>query len=122
MFVFRISKSIYAETLMASGRPNRWNSEGKYVLYCASSLSLACLETIVHSSGELLYKQDYKSIKIQIPDDVTASIININSLPENWKDREQKSYTQGLGDRWYTKQEELLLQVPSAIISTEVNF
>lgn len=33
----------------ASLRGGRWNSPGVAVLYCASSLSLACLEQVVHT-------------------------------------------------------------------------
>lgn len=122
MLVYRISRNIYAETLIASGRVNRWSTGGKFVLYSASSLSLACLETIVHSSGELLYNQNYKSIIIELPEVVAKTIIDINALPENWKEREQQSYTQNIGDEWYAKRETLVLQVPSAIISREVNY
>lgn len=122
MFVFRISKSRFAETLRASGRQNRWNTEGKFVLYSSSSLSLACLETIVHTSGDLLYTEDYKSIVIEIPGSISVGVIDLKMLPKNWKEKEQKKYIQQIGDDWYNKQESLLLQVPSAIINREFNY
>ncbi len=122
MLAYRISKNIYAKTLIASGRANRWNTEGKFVLYSASSLSLACLETVVHSSGELLYKQDYKNITIELSEHIATTIIDINTLPKNWKEREQQKFTQNIGDEWCAKQETLVLQVPSAIISSEVKY
>lgn len=122
MFVYRISKSRFAETLRASGRQNRWNTEGKFVLYSSSSLSLACLETIVHTSGDLLYKEDYKSIVIEIPDSISRGVIDLKMLPKSRKEKEQKKYIQQIGDDWYNKQESLLLQVPSAIINREFNY
>ena len=122
MLLYRISRSIYANTLQASGRENRWNTAGKRIVYTASSLALACLETIVHSSGELLYKQDYKNIIIEIPEGIATTVVNINTLPANWQERERKSYTQNIGDEWYDKQQALLLQVPSAIITRESNY
>lgn len=122
MLLFRISKSPYVKNLAASGLESRWNSKGNFVIYCASSLSLACLETIVHSSGELLYNQDYKSIIINIPEAVLITKIALNTLSANWKEREQRALTQHTGDNWYKKQETLLLQVPSAIIPREANF
>ncbi len=91
-------------------------------MYSASSLSLACLETVVHSSGEILYKQDYKGIIIEVPENIATAVIDINTLRENWKEREQQSFTQDIGDEWYVKQETLVLQVPSAVISREVNY
>jgi RES domain-containing protein len=122
MLLFRISKNAYANKLTASGRQNRWNTEGKLVVYTASSLSLACLETVVHGSPELLYNQDYKSVVIEIPLETSATIIDINNLPENWREREKQSFTQNLGDKWYLKQETLLLKVSSVIISREFNY
>lgn len=122
MLVYRISKSVYANKLRASGLTNRWNTAGNYILYTAFTLSLACLETVVHNSGDLLYKQDYKSITIEVEEDATIAIIDINTLPQNWKERAQKNYTQKIGDDWYSKQETLLLQVPSVIINREWNF
>ncbi len=43
-------------------------------MYSASSLSLACLETVVHSSGEILYKQDYKGIIIEVPEIIATAV------------------------------------------------
>ncbi|MEJ7678801.1 MAG: hypothetical protein WKG06_13270 [Segetibacter sp.] len=60
--------------------------------------------------GELLYKPDYKSIIIRLPESIATTIIDINTLPANWKEREQQGYTQSIGDGWYTKQETLILQ------------
>ncbi len=122
MLVYRICNSIYAKTLSASGRENRWNSEGKYVLYCASSLSLACLEMIVHTSGELLYTQNYSSVTIEIPENSLITSIDNTSLLMDWKLLDKRRHTQNIGDEWYNKQETLLLKVPSAIISREANY
>lgn len=122
MLLYRISKSNYAQKLSASGRQNRWNTEDRYILYTASSLSLACLETIVHTSAVLLFTQDFKRIIIEIPDDVAITNIDVDNLPKNWKEREQKSHTQQIGDEWNNKQKTLLLRVPSAIIHTEFNY
>ncbi len=122
MQVYRISKNTYAKTLRASGKENRWNSEGTFVIYCASSLCLACLEVVVNTSGKLLINQNFSSIIIEIPEKIAATVIDINTLLVNWKEAEQKNYTLKIGDEWYVGQETLLLQVPSAIISREVNY
>lgn len=122
MRIYRISKSIYARSLRASGKENRWNVEGAFVVYCASSLCLACLEVVVNTSGKSLINENFSSIAIDVPEKITTTIIDVNSLPENWKEVERKSYTQKIGDDWYAKQATLLLRVPSAIISKEVNY
>ena len=51
MLVYRIVLEKYA-SLYASGVEGRWNSSGAKVLYTASSRALACLENVVHRSGE----------------------------------------------------------------------
>lgn len=122
MLLYRISKSIYANELRASGQENRWNSNGNMVIYAASSLSLACLEVVVNTSNNLLITQNFCSVIIDITEETGVTIAGLDTLPENWKEREQKSYTQRIGDDWYNKQETLLLRVPSAIINTEYNY
>lgn len=122
MLIYRISKNIYAKKLAASGKENRWNTGEIYVIYCASSLCLASLEVVVNTSGKLLINQNFSSVIIEIPEKITTTIVDVKTLPATWKEIEQKSYTQQIGDNWYNKQETLLLQVPSAIISREVNY
>lgn len=122
MLLYRISKSIYANELRASGQENRWNSNGNMVIYAASSLSLACLEVVVNTSNQLLITQNFSSVIIDIPEETGVTIAGLDTLPEDWKEREQKSYTQQIGDDWYNNQETLLLRVPSAIINTEFNY
>ena len=122
MLLYRISQSIYAKELRASGIENRWNSSGKMVIYAASSLSLACLEVVVNTSRKLLVTHNFSSVIIETPEGTGISTVGLTTLPENWKEKEQKKYTQQTGDDWYNKREALLLQVPSAIISREPNY
>uniref|UniRef100_UPI0030ED488D RES family NAD+ phosphorylase n=1 Tax=Undibacterium luofuense TaxID=2828733 RepID=UPI0030ED488D len=44
----------------------RWNREGTPLVYCASNISLACLETLVHLNAGLLPLNRYL-VSIQIP-------------------------------------------------------
>ncbi len=122
MLIYKISQNIYAKTLAASGKENRWNTGQMLVINCASSLCLASLEVVVNTSGKSLINQNFSSIIIEIPEKTKTTIIDVKALPGNWKETEQKKYTQQIGDGWYNKQETLLLQVPSAIISREVNY
>ena len=52
MRVYRITLARFSTNLYASGFVARWNSEGTFVIYTAGSRSLACLENLVHRSGE----------------------------------------------------------------------
>jgi RES domain-containing protein len=56
MEVFRIAAPKYAQRLSASSVANRWNLAGQFVLYTASSASLACLKNVVHRGTEGLQR------------------------------------------------------------------
>lgn len=44
----------------------RWNPKGIYMLYASSTLSLACLEILVHIK-EPRFPFDYRWVRIEIP-------------------------------------------------------
>lgn len=120
MVVFRITTKRWAGVLTASGYPARWNSKGTHIIYTASSRALACLENLVHRSGEGL-NQQFKITEIYIPDRVSTEQINLKNLPEGWHQMANYHYCQQLGDRWIENGKSLLLQVPSSIIRDETN-
>lgn len=121
MLVYRISLARWADKLVASGNPARWNSKGNYVLYTAGSRALACLENVVHRDNEGL-NQNFLTMLIHIPDSVKISSIPIERLDDVWKVWGGYSYTQAIGDRWIASQESAVLEVPSAIIPEEQNY
>lgn len=120
MDVYRITLAKWANQPTASGRPARWNSADRMVLYAASSRALACLENVVHRSGRGL-QMDFRTIHFTIPDDLAITYVTVEQLPENWTDFEQYSACQAIGDRWYDAEETAILCVPSAIIPYEHN-
>jgi RES domain-containing protein len=69
MIVYRITLEKWARNLAASGRAARWNSNGRFMLYTASTRALAYLENVVHRHG--MGKDDFfKVMVINIPDDL----------------------------------------------------
>ena len=60
MEVFRITHEKWANTLVASGFPARWNSQGIEIIYTAGSRSLACLENIVHRNKSGLTEKAFR--------------------------------------------------------------
>jgi len=121
MLVYRITISKFARSLKGSGFPARWNPVGSYMLYTASSASLACLENLVHRSGEEL-KNDFKIVCIEIPNALKIETIPIRNLPKNWELFKNYNFTQKQGDEWLKKSKSAILKIPSAIIANEVNF
>ena len=119
--VYRISMAHRAGSLSASGFPGRWNSKGKYVIYTAGSRALACLENVVHRSGEGL-AANFKVMTIHIPDGIKINEVSVADLPEDWHKVQHYTFTQRLGDQWIEKSETAVLKIPSAIIPHETNY
>ena len=122
MEIFRIATAKYADKLTASGGSNRWNREGQFILYTASSRSLASLELVVHRAS-IQPLMDYRVMVISVADDDHLyKQIQKADLPSYW--RQMLAYTalQQVGSEWYRSMEHLVLKVPSAVIEQEYNY
>ena len=121
MLVYRICLAQYADYLKASGRAARWNANHTKVIYTSSSLSLACLENVVHRSY-LGLNQNFRCLTIEIPDDLKLSEVKIAELKPDWMDFSSLPYTQEIGTEWIKSLKTPILKVPSSIIFQENNF
>jgi len=97
MEVYRITLTKWADKLVGSGYPARWNSNGKFVAYAASSRSLAALENLVHRSGEGL-NQNFRVNTISIPKEAKIKSTRKSSLDKNWTRFNKISETRAKGD------------------------
>ncbi len=120
MEVYRITLTKYADKLFAPGLAGRWNQKGQFVIYTASSRSLACLENVVHRRGTGLHKS-YKVMVIHIPDSLSIRRIEIDELPKDWASQPNSSACQKMGSAWYQEARSCLLSVPSAVVAAERN-
>ncbi|MEO6719310.1 MAG: RES family NAD+ phosphorylase, partial [Ferruginibacter sp.] len=111
----------WSKSLTASGYPARWNSRGNFVMYTAESRSLACLENLVHRSGEG-NNALYKVLLIEIPVAIEIETLDINSLKKDWYTIDNYAYCQDIGGRWLNDQRSAVLKVPSVVIKKENNF
>ena len=121
MIVYRIVTREFAASLKASGRPARWNSAGSDMIYTAGTVSRACLENIVHRSGEGLSGL-FKILEIDIPDELAKDEIRMEELPKNWTDSTNVHITRKIGDKWLKSMTSAVCRVPSAIIHRESNY
>ena len=121
MIVYRITTAQWSKQLQASGNIARWNARGNFVIYTAGSRSLACLENLVHRSGEMCSKQ-YKVMLIEIPDSINMEEILLKSLDIDWKNLTNFSYCQSIGTKWLIAGKAAVLKVPSIIIEQEYNY
>jgi RES domain-containing protein len=118
---YRICLAKYADALVASGYPARWNRKGQLVIYAASSRALACLENVVHRSGEGLNDM-FKVVRISFPDTLAVEELTLAELPADWQLPQHYALCQPLGAAWYERQTAAVLRVPSSIIAHEFNY
>jgi len=82
------------------------------MVYTSSTLSLALLELLVHFDRNHIPK-GYAYIAIEIPNQIYISTLKSDQI---------KLGTQQVGSTWVQKQNSLLLEVPSMIVSIEKNY
>ena len=121
MEVFRISAPRYAQSLTASGVANRWNLAGQYIIYTAATASLACLENVVHRSGEGLASR-FAVLRLEVPDTLAVEELTLSDMPPDWQLPSAYARCQPLGAAWYRRQAAAVLRVPSSIIAHEHNY
>lgn len=122
MILYRITNAKYADDLSGNGARlygGRWNSEGKPMLYLASSRSLAVLESLAHLVSTNI-PANFLILSIEVPDDFLAVPENI--LPDNWNEYPEQHILKQIGNSFLQRNEHLLLKVPSALVPEEFNY
>lgn len=125
MELYRIAQEKYAADLSGNGARmfgGRWNSEGHYALYTASSRSLALLEILAHVTLKLLNSKTYILITLHIPEKTPSEIFDEKDLPSGWNVPGMEYTTQKLGDKFLEGRKKLLLGVPSVLMPEELNY
>ena len=121
MEIYRICLEKYSHALVASGNRARWNSKGNFVIYTAGTRALACLENVVHRSGEGLNSL-FRVIRIDVPDSLATEELALAQMPAEWQLPRHYARCQPLGAAWYQRQTAAVLRVPSSIIAHEHNY
>ncbi len=123
MHVYRLCKQIYsAEALDGRGGHNaagRWHSQGRRVVYCASSEALAVLELRVHV-GSYVPRARYVMHTIEVPDEIIADLA-AEALPAGWDAVPHTETSRAVGDEWLESVHSVALRVPSIHSKTDRN-
>jgi RES domain-containing protein len=98
----------------------RWNAPGVPVAYCASSLSLAVLELLVHVDAADI-PNDLVAVEVEIPDRLAMRRLVVADLPAKWREEAARGALQVLGGTWVRDGLEVGLVVPSVIVPGETN-
>lgn len=123
MEVFRITLKEFSDKLFAPVFKGRWNDEGQFVIYSASSRSLASLENLVHRN-EIPADLIFATMVIYVPDELPVETVNLNDLPADWLESKSEPCPPCLeiGSSWYNSKKYPILRVPSAVIPYEWNY
>lgn len=100
----------------------RWNDIGTPVVYLASNIALACLETIVHLNVQGLPLNRYL-VRFDIPRAMLdrAEAFTHETAPVGWDALPYGKVSLDIGRRWVRAGKSALLRVPSVIVQEEQN-
>ncbi len=100
----------------------RWNSKGVAVVYAATTIALATLETLAHLGGNIAIRNAFL-VQISVPAALWTrrEIIEAKDLPPTWLAEPPGSTTIEFGDGWLKGLSAPLLLVPSVIVPEEYN-
>jgi RES domain-containing protein len=119
------SRQIAADDLSGQGSARsggRWNSPGEPVVYAASSISLACLETIVHLGGDDPLPLVRWLLELRIPPlHWEARTVFHAAEHPGWDARPWGPVSEVWGTAWLHSRSSLLAEVPSVIVPEEAN-
>jgi len=98
----------------------RWNSPGRAVVYCGSSLALCVLETFVHLPPAMRSVDALPTlIAVRIAPPPLAQVVRMEDLGA--VDIEDIAACRAVGDAWVAQGAALALSVPSAVVPQERN-
>ena len=123
MILYRIANCNYIKDLSGTGARlygGRWNSEGKSMVYMASSRALAVLEVLVHLPP-LLLPDNFCVAEVEVPKNSILTL-DIKSLPDNWQDASSPAELKTLGNQFIKETKYLMMKVPSSVVPEEYNY
>lgn len=120
MLVWRLTRAEHAPGLDGEGARlwgGRWNSPGRPMVYCASSLALAALEVLVHLPPQMRRASGLPAliaVGLEVPEaEISAAVVDPRA--------DDVDTCRAIGDRFLLAQGPLGLWVPSAVIRRERN-
>ena len=105
----------------AKATGGRWNRAGTAMLYCAESIALACLETLVHLKAGNLPLNRYV-VGIEVPPNVWNAAQELDRHANaGWDALPYGKVSEDAGEDWVATGASLLYKVPSVIVPDEFN-
>jgi len=121
MLVYRLTIQKYGKELQASGIEGRWNSRGEYVIYTASSRSLALLENLVHR-GYSGMNAPFYLFTLELPENTAIQKISKDIFTDAIKNPDGIIISRKAGSDWLRQWKTVVLEVPASVVPEESNF
>lgn len=100
----------------------RWNRKGVAMLYCSSTVALACLETLVHLAGAAPLPLKRYLVTIALPPSAWRERTILKpSGHVGWESVPPGIVSIGWGNDWVDSSRSLIAEVPSVIVPEEAN-
>lgn len=113
MILWRISNYASLDGVGGLRAAARWHSQGRRIVYLATSPASAPLEALVHLELKAdAVPERYQLLEIEVPDSVSRS--STANLPAGWAS--SLRVTREIGDTWLAQGASALLAVPSVIV------
>ena len=108
--------------LGAKATGGRWNRAGRELVYCAESIALAALETLVHLGAGSLPLNRYL-VRVDIPEAIwnRRRILPLQAAAVGWDALPTGKVSLDYGDAWLASLQSALLAVPSIVVPEENN-
>jgi RES domain-containing protein len=115
---YRLHRAVYAPSSGEGARRfgGRWNRQGVSAIYAAETRALCILERLVHM---VRLPQDEVFTRIVIPDSVRVCEICPNEMSDGWNNPVESPETQTIGFEKMTRDDAVVLFVPSVIVARE---
>lgn len=122
MWVYRISKTQYANDLQGTGSKlfgGRWNHIDTPCIYTSESRALAVLEYSANIGIDFIPRA--LSLCVFEIDETQIELAPIENLPGNWTETPAPKATKDFGTQWL-RERKGILKIPSIIIPQECNY
>jgi RES domain-containing protein len=114
------SDSLGGEGAKSTG--GRWNRKGTPLVYLSPSISLACLETLVHLSGGATLPLNRYLIRVEVPEDLwERRAVFDRDANVGWDAEPAGIVSRDWGTNWAQSNAGLLADVPSVVVIEERN-